>query len=250
MAPHPAAVPRLRVVNADDAVFAPVRTGNAFEEAVERILAAIKLGLVARGERLPSERELAERLNVSRMTLREAIHSLQEAGYVQTRRGRSGGTFVVEPPPRPAKRLRRSLAPEVAADLADALSFRSVLEPGAAELAASRPHDREVATRLQALLAETSLAPPHSYRPADSRLHLAIAELTGSPALVAAVAGVRIRVNDLLDAMPLLDHNLAHSNRQHERIVRAVLQGESATARRVMEEHVAASAALLRGFLG
>jgi DNA-binding GntR family transcriptional regulator len=50
--------------------------------------------------------------------------------------------------------------------------------------------------------------------------------------------------------MPLLDQNLAHSNRQHERIVRAVLQGDGPTARRVMEEHVGASAALLRGFLG
>ena len=250
MAPHPAAVPRLRVVNADDAVFTPVRTGNAFEEAVERILAAIKLGLVARGKRLPSERELAERLNVSRMTLREAIRSLQDAGYVETRRGRSGGTFVVETPPRPAKRTRRTVAPEVAADLADALAFRSVVEPGAAELAASRPHEESAATRLRALLAETSLAPPHSYRPADSRLHLAIAELTGSPSLVGAVATARMRINDLLDAMPLLEQNLAHSNRQHERIVRAVLQGDGATARRVMEEHVAASAALLRGFLG
>jgi DNA-binding FadR family transcriptional regulator len=250
MPPHPATLPRLRVVDAGDTVFAPVRTGNAFEEAVERILAAIKLGLIARGGRLPSERELAERLRVSRMTLREAIRSLQEAGYVQTRRGRSGGTFVVEPPPRPARRVRRSLAPEVALDLADALSFRSVLEPGAAELAAAQPHDPQMAARLRALLAETTEAPPQGYRPADSRLHLAIAELTGSPTLVAAVASARMRVNDLLDEMPLLKHNLAHSNRQHERIVRAVLSGDGATARQVMEEHLAASAALLRGFLG
>lgn len=250
MPPRPGAVARMLVVNADDTVFAPVRTGNAFEDAVERILAAIKLGLVARGERLPSERELAERLNVSRMTLREALRSLQDAGYVQTRRGRSGGTFVLETPPRPARRALRNLAPEAAAGLADALSFRAVLEPGAAELAASRPHGKEDVARLRALLAETSLALPRAYRPIDSRLHLAIAELTGSPTLVAAIAGARVRINDLLDAMPLLDHNLAHSNRQHERIVRAVLSGDGATARRVMEEHVAASAALLRGFLG
>jgi len=107
-----------------------------------------------------------------------------------------------------------------------------------------------MAARLRALLAETTEAPPQGYRPADSRLHLAIAELTGSPTVVAAVASARMRVNDLLDEMPLLKHNLAHSNRQHERIVRAVLAGDGATARLVMEEHLAASAALLRGFLG
>src|SRR5215469_10810090 len=72
----------------------PVRTGNAFEETVERLLTEIKLGLVARGERFPAERELAARLGISRLTLREAIRELQEAGFVESRRGRFGGTFV------------------------------------------------------------------------------------------------------------------------------------------------------------
>src|SRR6266487_1521457 len=54
---------------AQEAVFRPVRSGNAFEEAVERILQAIKLGVVTYGERLPAERELARRLAVSRVTL-------------------------------------------------------------------------------------------------------------------------------------------------------------------------------------
>ena len=53
-----------------------------------------RLGLAAPGERLPAERDLAARLGVSRVTLREALHALQEAGYVESRRGRYGGTFV------------------------------------------------------------------------------------------------------------------------------------------------------------
>src|SRR5690349_24686333 len=73
----------------------PVRGGNAFEITVARLAQAIKLGLVAEGERLPAERELAERLRVSRVTLREAIRALREAGYLESRRGRSGGTFVL-----------------------------------------------------------------------------------------------------------------------------------------------------------
>src|SRR3954451_11212527 len=73
----------------------PVRGGNAFEITVARLAQAIRLGLVAAGERLPPERELAEKLRVSRVTLRQAIGALREAGYLESRRGRSGGTFVV-----------------------------------------------------------------------------------------------------------------------------------------------------------
>src|ERR1700760_3855909 len=73
----------------------PGRGGNAFEITVSRLAQAIRLGLVPVGERLPPERELAERLQVSRVTLREAIGALREAGLLESRRGRSGGTFVV-----------------------------------------------------------------------------------------------------------------------------------------------------------
>jgi DNA-binding FadR family transcriptional regulator len=78
-----------------DALLRPVRAGNAFEETLERLLTAIKLGIVAPGARLPPERDLAERLSVSRVTLREAIRALQQSGYVESRRGRYGGTVVV-----------------------------------------------------------------------------------------------------------------------------------------------------------
>src|SRR5581483_9862673 len=77
------------------ALWRPVRGGNAFEITVARLVQAIKLGMVIDGDRLPPERELAERLQVSRVTLREAIAALRDAGYLESRRGRSGGTFVV-----------------------------------------------------------------------------------------------------------------------------------------------------------
>jgi len=75
----------------------PVRGGNAFEITVSRLAQAIRLGLVGEGDRLPAERDLAERLRVSRVTLREAIRALREAGILESRRGRTGGTFVVSP---------------------------------------------------------------------------------------------------------------------------------------------------------
>ncbi len=71
-----------------------IRSGNAFEETVERLLQTIRLGLAAPGNRLPGERELASMLDVSRDTIRDATASLAEAGYLVIRRGRYGGTFV------------------------------------------------------------------------------------------------------------------------------------------------------------
>jgi GntR family transcriptional regulator, L-lactate dehydrogenase operon regulator len=195
---------------------------------------------------LPSERELAVRLSVSRVTLREAIRALQVAGYVESRRGRYGGTFVKETLPASGdKRLAR----EVGGDLEDTLTLRDVLETGAAEAAAARtltPADRR---HLRTRLAETSAAELGDYRRKDSRLHLAIAEVAAAPSLTSAVADVRIRVNELLDRIPLLQRNIEHSNEQHEIIIQSILDGDPEVARHAMSEHLEGTSALLRGFL-
>ena len=73
-----------------------VRSGNPYEETVQRLLQSIRLGVIEPGERLPAERELSVMLGVSRDTLREAIATLADAGYLLSKRGRYGGTFVVE----------------------------------------------------------------------------------------------------------------------------------------------------------
>jgi DNA-binding FadR family transcriptional regulator len=239
---------RERSALAYDAVLRPVRQGNAFEETVERLLQVIKLGMAPVGGRLPAERDLSLRLGVSRATLRDAIAALQRAGYVESRRGRYGGTFVrAIPMARPAP--TRSLS-ERSAELDDALAMRRVVEVGAAELAAGRELEPTEVAHLEQALAACRGADPHEYRRVDSRLHLAIAELSGSASLTAAVADVRVRLNELLEAIPLLATNIRHSDTQHQSIVAAVLAGSPEQARTEMAEHLDGSAALLRGFLG
>jgi DNA-binding FadR family transcriptional regulator len=234
----------------DAALWRPVRTGNAFEETVERLLRAIKLGVVAVGDRLPAERELAARLGVARVTLRDAIHALADAGYVASRRGRYGGTFVTEPSPhRTSEGRPDDLARRLGESLDDTLTVRYVVETGAAERAARRTLTPDRRRHLADRLAETSLAAVVEYRRKDSRLHLAIAEVTGSASLTTAVADVRMRVNELLDEIPLLPPNLGHSNAQHEVIIAAILGGDPQAARAAMAEHLAGTSALLRGFL-
>ncbi|GLY66008.1 GntR family transcriptional regulator [Amycolatopsis taiwanensis] len=232
--------------SAVDMLFRPVRAGNAFEETVERLLQSIRLGVVRAGERLPPERELAERLGVSRVTLREAIRALADAGYVESRRGRYGGTFVKETLPASPGGDGRSFDVE---SLEDVLSLRYVLETGAAELAAKRGLPAAERAHLRDRLAEASAAGLDDYRRRDSRLHLAVAEATGSASLTSAVADVRTAVNRFLDRIPLLERNLEHSNDQHERLVAAILAGDVGAARQAMAEHLDGTASLLRAFL-
>ncbi len=253
-------------------VLRPVREGNAFEETVERLLTAIKLGVVGPGERFPPERELAAQLGISRLTLREAIRELNKAGYVESRRGRLGGTFITYSQPAPNVSDLRRLAQQNARKLTDALTFRFAIETGAADLLAQKvaaggdeparavaviaaaglagglaPSLRDV---LVAKLADVNGAGPKEYRRMDTLFHLAIAELTGSSLLSTACADARVQLNDLLNAIPVLKLNIAHAAVQHAAIVDAILAGDPERARAAVAEHLAGTGALLRGFLG
>lgn len=236
-----------------DAVLRPVREGNAFEEAVQRILQAIKLGAVTAGERLPAERDLAKRLGISRVTLREALRALIDAGYVESRRGRSGGTFVIYQPPDddPSDAPPTVHSMDLRERLNDAFMLRRAIEPGVAELAAEQPVDDAVRTYLVNRLNEVPKdGSREAHRLADARLHLAIAEVTGSAPLIAAVADVQMSLGELLAAIPVLAVNIEHSHGQHTAVVDAILAGDPEAARDHMRAHVEATAALLHGFLG
>jgi len=227
------------------------RTGNAFEQTVGRLAEAIKLGAFAPGEKLPSERDLAVLMQVSRMTLREALNSLREAGFVETRRGRTGGTYVradagALPQPSSLRQIR-----EGGRRLDDALDYRRIVEAGAAELAASRDLEDADRTRLSNALAEVEGSLDDGRRrAADARLHLVIAQLGGSESVVAAVADAQIRLGDLLAAIPVLRPNIEHSDEQHRAVVGCICSGDPAGARAAMAEHCDGTAALLRGLLG
>ena len=232
-------------------VLRPVRAGNAFEETVERLLTVIKLGVVGPGARFPAERELAAQLGISRLTLREAIRELHQAGYVESRRGRFGGTFVTYTPPAPDAGELRRMAIRDGDKLTDALTFRLAVETGAAErlatmLASAPGGPREV---LLARLTEVNAASPQDYRRLDTLFHLSIAELTGSTLLETACEDARMRLNDLLNAIPVLRRNIDHTAGQHTAIVVAILAGEADAARHAVAEHLEGTAALLRAFL-
>jgi GntR family transcriptional repressor for pyruvate dehydrogenase complex len=240
------------------ALLRPVRGANAFESTVERLATAIRLGVFADGDRLPPERELAASMRVSRATLREAIAALREAGLVRTRSGRGGGTEVTHGAPAENDehlRSRRLAAREVVeADLGryrDSLTVRRIVEPGAAYAAAEQDLTADRCSWLREALAEVSAeTDPTLHRQADSRFHLAIATLSGSPRLLDLVTEVQRDLHHMLTAIPVLAVNISHSNDEHQRIANAILAGRPDDARHVMEIHCDGSAALLRGLLG
>lgn len=231
------------------AMLRPVRQGNAFEETVERLLSVIKLGVIPAGERFPAERELAAQLGISRLTLRDALSELQRAGYVSSRRGRFGGTFVTYTPPAPGQDELRRLAREDGENLADALTFRLAVETGAAEILAGTLENEAPRQALLTRLADVNEAVPQDYRRLDTLFHLTIAELTGSSLLLAACTDARMRLNGLLNAIPVLQRNIDNTAVQHAAIVAAILAGDAQRARAAVAEHLAGTGSLLRGFL-
>jgi DNA-binding FadR family transcriptional regulator len=239
----------IAAVGPAESMFRAIRGSTALEETIERLLHAIKLGIVLPGEALPNERELAIRFSVGRATLREALAALREAELVESRPGRHGGSFVrLDALERPS---RLPAGPPLNEEgLSNVLPFRRAVEGEAARVAATRPlTDRDHAA-LYEYLRVTGEAPLAMYRQADSRLHLAIAEMSGSQLLVQAVAEAEVRVHDLLAHTPILPTKLQSSNHQHAAIIDAIIAGDPDAAQQAMLRHVDATAALLRGFLG
>jgi GntR family transcriptional repressor for pyruvate dehydrogenase complex len=233
-----------------DVVLRSVRGHHAFEGCVEQLATAIRLGVYPNGTPLPTERDLAERMGVSRATLREAIAALRMADMVRTTRGRGGGTVVSYRPEAPAKGGSPGIA-DRKEQLLDSLTFRRVVEPGACYIAASRSLTATERMVLTTALAAVDHAEDSAvHRQADSRLHLAIASVTASPMTISSVTEVQACLHDMLQAIPVLEVNIEHSTRQHRAIVEAILAGEATKARRAMEQHCDDTAALLRGLLG
>lgn len=234
-----------------ETVLRPVRGHHAFEACVEQLATAIRLGVYPVGSALPPERELAERLAVSRGSLREAMAALRQAGMVETTRGRGGGTVVTLRARGTFARKAPRITVAQRRDWLDALEFRRVVEPGAASLAASVTLGAPDLARLRSAHDVVAAASrPLEHRQADSRFHLTVAALTGSTRLIDAVTSVQAALHQMLMSIPVLETNIDHSHRQHSLLVSAILRGHPDRARRVMEQHCDDTAALLRGLLG
>lgn len=228
-----------------EAVFLPVSPPSTFEETVERLGTAIRLGLLVPGSQLPPERELARRLRISRSTLRQALTTLVQSGHLVALRGRSGGTFVAEQPP-----LVDGTTDPLDQGAWAVLDHRVAIEAGATLLAAERAGAGAL-DRLEGLVekmaAETSDF--EEYRRTDIRFHIGLAEAAGSPRLVSAMTDVQGQMTDLIVLIPHPPEVLAQSNEQHRRLVRALRREDGPRAVKVIREHTEGTEHILAGLL-
>ncbi len=194
----------------------------------------IHLGEYKPGDKLPPERQHAEQLGISRVTLREAIRTLAAEGYVDVRRGATGGVTVLDLQQDPSE-LRETLRLRLD-EVLDLQRFRAVNERLAAELAADRATEDDLAALEASVLALDESEDFGQFRQADSAFHLGIAAAARSPLLAAAVEQARTTMFGFTDA---LDPTLAPASRgDHRRILDAIRNGDSRAAGRTMQAHV------------
>ena len=232
-------------ISPPEAVFAPVRSQTAFEETVDRLGTAIKLGLLAPGSRLPAERELCTKMGIARSTLRQALTALTQSGHVFATRGRGGGTFVSDPQPPAVPPSKHVLA-----EWREVCDQRLAVELGVAVLAAERA-DRVALAALDGVMAALDGATEDfaAYRQADIRLHVGLAEAAGSSRLVRAMTEAQGAMTDLIAYIAHPPEILSSSNAQHRRLLAAVREGDAMRAAKVMAEHLQGTEHVLAGLL-
>jgi GntR family transcriptional regulator, transcriptional repressor for pyruvate dehydrogenase complex len=205
-----------------ESVFKPVRPPTTFEETVERLGTAVRMGILPAGSQLPAERDLADQLGISRSTLRQALTTLVQSGHLVSLRGRSGGTFVTESPP---------------------LAEREGKPLGAAAWAVL---DYRVAMLVEKMVGAADF---DDYRRADIRFHIGVAEAARSPRLVMAMTEVQGQMSDLITLIAHPEQVLAHSNEQHRRLVYLLRRREGSRAVRLMREHIEGTEHILAGLI-
>lgn len=208
----------------------------------ERLAAEIRSGAFAPGERLPSERDLARRLEVGRASVREAIGALQVQGIIETRPG--SGSFVA---PDAGERLPSATPLPHDASPTDVLEARALIEPAVARLAAQRGRpDAECERLLAAMEAASDPSDPGAragWNESDRLFHRQIAAMTGNPVL----AGLAEHVAALMDQplwQRLRDDSIATPGRtgihlaEHRMIYEAIVDGDAEAAALYAAQHV------------
>jgi GntR family transcriptional regulator, transcriptional repressor for pyruvate dehydrogenase complex len=193
----------------------PLSSSSLVADALRRFVA---LGALSPGERLPSERELAETMRVGRDSIRAAVRALSDEGLVETRRGRSGGTFVADHAVQ-AQRLTTELLASHR-EIRASYEFRRTVEPAAAHLAAQRASTADI--EMIAAIAEEEAWSSRSWRSIDSRFHAAVAQASGNALFVDAVHRTRtvffgwydaIYSRVPWDSLPIEDRDIGYVHR-------------------------------------
>lgn len=224
----------------------PIRSTRIYEEIVRQVKAMIAEGRLKGGDRLPPERELAEKFVVSRTSVREALRALESLGLVEIRAGE--GTFVREVS---IEQLVEPLALLIVSQreaLGELFEARRLLEPALAALAAERATPEDV-QEMERILEEQAreVEGGRTGLAQDARFHAAL----GAAAHNRAITRIAHAVIDLLAQSREESLNTpgrpTRSHEDHRRILAAVARRDAAAARQAMLEHLEAVETLVLG---
>ncbi|MFZ5846161.1 MAG: FadR/GntR family transcriptional regulator [Actinomycetota bacterium] len=222
---------------ARSAVFAPLGDPGRAARVEQRLAEAIRAGLLADGERLPSETELASMLGVATVTAREALVALRAQGLVTTVRGRGGGSFVTRPKHPDENLLSSRLAAMSRVELRDRGTVYRIILAGCAELAAERADESDVRD-LRDLLVPADEPDVARWRHADSELFLSVAALTQSARMTREVVRLEADFGAVL-RLPFADGDFRDETAdRHAALVQAIEARDGAAARSVVHRHV------------
>lgn len=207
---------------AREAVFAQLVEAGRAEQVARRLTDAITLGVLVAGERLPSEATLAKRFGVAPITIREGLGMVREAGLVETKRGRDGGSFVIAPDASHGELLQNRLRNLARVEISDLAVYFSTIAAGCAERAAERssPLDSE---RLGSWLRDADFSTAASARRNAGGFYLELAVLSQSTRLVRE----QIRLQAEFGPVLLLSMNSASMREQTVRADREIADAVS-----------------------
>jgi GntR family transcriptional repressor for pyruvate dehydrogenase complex len=218
-------------------VFKPVRTRRTFEEAVDQIAEAIRMGELHTGDRLPSERILAEQMEISRPTLREATKVLANSGVIEVRPGARGGMFVTSETV-PFDLLREQSGLRMS-EVAGVLEARRLFEPRVAQLAAMNANDEDYdfLTRTIALQRECT-RDRERMNQLDFRFHLGIARATRNSTILTLSRTLLKRLEIARDMSMRGPREPAIAIAIHEETLQAIMSGDPSRVEEAMDRHL------------
>lgn len=219
-------------------VFAPLEEAGRVDVVARRISEAVGLGLIADGEQLPSELDLAGALQVSTVTLREALALLRQRGLIETRRGRGGGSFVRAPVDASVERLRALLRDTGVHELREIGDQQLAVSGTAAALASARASAEHLA-RLRELTDRLAAAgTPGERRRSDGRFRIETAAAAQSARLTRQEIDLQGEIGELL-WIPFGEAvGQDETVRQHRAVLAAVEAGDASRARALTEAHI------------
>jgi GntR family transcriptional repressor for pyruvate dehydrogenase complex len=219
-------------------VYKVVRTSRLYEQIVQQIEASVLDGTLKPGDQLPAERELAQRLGVSRTAVREAVKALREKGLVEAYSGR--GTFVTDGTSQAARQsfdlMVKIGQQEGSPHLAE---LRLILEPGIAALAAERVKDEDLAAMREAVaVMERSQKDPEAYIEADLDFHLALAEAVANPLILSLIDSIVGLLRQQRIKIFNVEGGPQRGQVHHKRILEGVERRDPEMARAAMRAHL------------